>query len=211
MRPLLAATAVAALGIALERLSVVYGADTALHALYVTVVSLLVGWLVHTRRLAKTEAGTDGLTGIPNRRAFEERAAAALARVRRTGTPLTVVYLDVDRFKQINDTLGHAAGDRVLRCVARTLVATLRSVDVYARIGGDEFVVLIEGARPQPLIGRLHQGLRRAASARGMEVTFSIGAVTFNTAPESVEAMLRRGDSAMYEAKSGGTLVHQVA
>jgi diguanylate cyclase (GGDEF)-like protein len=211
MRPLLAATAVAALGIALERLSIVYGADTALHATYVVVVSALVGWLAHTRQVAVKEADTDGLTGIPNRRAFVHRAEAQLARMRRTGTPLTVVYLDVDRFKQINDQHGHAAGDRVLRCVARTLATTLRGCDLYARLGGDEFVVLLDGGRPHPLIGRLHQNLRRATAARGLDVGFSLGAVTFTTPPASVDVMLKRGDSAMYEAKAGGALVHQVA
>lgn len=214
MRTFLFSVAIAGSGFGLDRLATSYGQDDTLHVLYVLyvlAVSGIVGWLWHTREVAQAEADTDGLTGIPNRRAFLQRGRALLNGMRRTGTPLTVVYLDVERFKQVNDRLGHEAGDRLLRCVGRTLAGTLREGDAYARLGGDEFVVLLEGERPSPLISRLHQALRLAARAEGFDVGFSVGAVTFRSPPESAEAMVLRGDSAMYEAKTGGALVHQVA
>ena len=89
-------------------------------------------------------AHSDHLTGLPNRRSYEERLAQAIGRARRSGMALALVYLDIDHFKQINDSLGHAVGDAVLSAVARRLSAVVRSTDTVARLAGDEFVIVLE-------------------------------------------------------------------
>ena len=102
---------------------------------------------------AKTELDrlvrTDSLTGVGNRRYFEERLNDALVRSRRHGTALSLLWLDIDHFKSINDRYGHGAGDAVIMAFARTLQGCVRADDLVARLGGDEFVVLIESAAPQ--------------------------------------------------------------
>ena len=89
----------------------------------------------------------DALTGLPNRRSLDERLAVAAESCRREGRPLGALHVDLDRFKQINDTLGHAAGDAVLRHVSAVLLRSVTAADFVARVGGDEFVVLCAGAR----------------------------------------------------------------
>jgi diguanylate cyclase (GGDEF)-like protein len=211
-RGVFATLAVLATGFGIDRLAAAAGWTQAVHLAWLGLAAVLVGWMAWSLELARAEAATDGLTGAPNRRAFLAAADERLRRARRRGRPLTVVYIDVDDFKHVNDTLGHAVGDRVLRCVARTLRQTLREDDLFARLGGDEFVVLLDSGRPSPLVARLHNALRRQSAAWGLDVRFSLGAVTFPRVPDSAEDMLRRGDAAMYEAKEqGDRVVHRMA
>jgi diguanylate cyclase (GGDEF)-like protein len=155
------------------------------------------------RRLALT----DEVTGIPNRRAFDDAADRELERARRQGRPVTLVYLDVDDFKQLNDRFGHASGDEVLRIVGVTLRDSTRRLDTPARIGGDEFALLLPDTSPQAaavLVGRLRGRLGAALAARGWAASLSVGAVTFERAPPSRSEMLSLADGAMYRAKRAG-------
>lgn len=156
-------------------------------------------------------ATIDTLTGLANRRYFLELAERAFYQAQRYNRPLSVVMIDVDNFKHINDTFGHAAGDQVLRAVARSMQAVLRRSDIIGRYGGDEFVVLLpetgqEGAR------RMTERLRAAVATMGEEagkidspVTLSIGlASTFSMANITLDALLQYADKALYVSKGGG-------
>jgi diguanylate cyclase (GGDEF)-like protein len=146
-------------------------------------------------------------TGLSNWRAFSEAAEAELARARRFGRPLTAVYMDCDGFKQINDTRGHAEGDRVLRIVAEALCETTREIDTVARLGGDEFVVLLPetGAEAATVaVERMRSSVRERSLMAGVGVTVSMGAATFGKAPDSLDEMVRAADRLLYTAKSGG-------
>jgi diguanylate cyclase (GGDEF)-like protein len=133
--------------------------------------------------------------------------AREIERSRRFGRPLTLAYLDIDHFKEINDRAGHAAGDRVLVGLASVAQASIRSIDTVARIGGDEFVVLMPetGADTAlPLIDRLRDACSRAMRVGDRPITCSIGLASFQRPPVSVDQMLAAADELMYEAKAGG-------
>ena len=158
---------------------------------------------------ARHAADHDHLTGARSRRAFFELAAREQARALRHGAPLSLLLFDVDHFKRINDTHGHATGDRVLVEIVRRSGALVRDIDVVARLGGEEFAVLLPdtGADTALLVAeRLRGGLARSLDAGGsadVGYTVSIGTATLGHG-ESVEAMLSRADAALYAAKAGG-------
>jgi diguanylate cyclase (GGDEF)-like protein len=133
-----------------------------------------------------------------------ERAAAEINRSRRAGRPLTLAYLDCDQFKEINDTLGHLAGDGVLRVVAKILASNVRNYDVVARMGGDEFAILLPDTAPESaraVTERIQRSLRSAMGLGQWPATFSIGAATFVRGPQSAEELVSAADQAMYAAK----------
>jgi diguanylate cyclase (GGDEF)-like protein len=154
-------------------------------------------------------ARLDALTGLPNRRAFEEALVKAHARSRRTGAALALVYVDLDGFKGVNDRLGHAAGDAVLVEVARRLQALLRNVDTVCRLGGDEFTVIIENSGSEADLAEVCRRIQVALSARYVwngadaSTTPSIGCVVHRVGDEVLELMTR-ADAAMYRAKAAG-------
>ena len=157
--------------------------------------------------LEQLAARTDLLTATANRRAFEEAGTLELERARRHGRPLSLVYLDCDDFKAVNDRLGHVGGDGVLAAVGAALREAVRTSDTVARLGGDEFGVLlpeIDGPGAVALAARLRGRLREALAARGQGVTFSMGVVTFLAPPATVEEMIRRADDLMYQVKRAG-------
>ncbi len=163
-------------------------------------------WEAHDAQqlLLRTEqlvAATDPLTGVLNRRAFFERLRTTLAL--REGDDLMVCLIDLDRFKAVNDTSGHAAGDAVLIAVAQALGGALRETDTVARLGGDEFAVLAASSSGVPSSSHVAERLREAVNALGSGVTASIGAVV-PTSGEALEDVLHRADMAMYKAKSVG-------
>jgi diguanylate cyclase (GGDEF)-like protein len=152
-------------------------------------------------------ARTDPLTSLSNRRAFVEAAWLELERGRRHGRPLSLLYIDCDDFKLVNDRLGHVAGDAVLSAVGATLRQAVRGLDTVARLGGDEFGVLlpeVDRAGAVALADRLRVQLRETLSGRGDAVTFSIGVATFLRPPASVDEMILRADELMYKAKRSG-------
>jgi diguanylate cyclase (GGDEF)-like protein/PAS domain S-box-containing protein len=154
----------------------------------------------------KKLARCDALTGLANRRAFFERAEQERKRAARYRRPISLAYVDLDNFKQVNDTRGHEAGDQVLTSVANIL-GTLRSDDMAARLGGDEFAVLLPEAGDAAaafVIHKVHRLLTAAMHEKNLPVTFSIGLVTFDPVPDNTEVMVQKADDLMYEVKHRG-------
>jgi len=156
-------------------------------------------------------SGTDHLTGLPNRRGGEERLAEDHARAKRGGAILTVAVVDVNRFKSINDTHGHQAGDVCLRHVARVIRRSAREGDWLARWGGDEFVLSLWDASvfasPEAVLGRINADLRRSPVALpgGEELVLNISVGAHRYAGENdLRELLAKADAAMYEAKREG-------
>jgi diguanylate cyclase (GGDEF)-like protein len=159
---------------------------------------------------ARHAADHDHLTGARSRRAFFDLAAREQARTQRRGSPLSLLLFDVDHFKRINDTWGHATGDRVLVDIVQRTGSVVRSIDPVARLGGDEFAVLLPDTGPDTALlvaERLRSALARAPEAAAGRIeagyTVSIGVATLD-AGESIEALLSRADAALYAAKAGG-------
>ncbi len=157
-------------------------------------------------RELRQRATTDPLTGAFNRAKFDERLAQELSRVQRHGNPLTLAILDIDKFKQVNDTFGHASGDQVLSQVSAVARNNLRSADLFARWGGEEFVVLAPDTDRDGGF-RLAEKIRAAIERHPFDevgrITASFGVAEYR-AGESPEAFLRRADEALYQAKHGG-------
>jgi diguanylate cyclase (GGDEF)-like protein len=155
---------------------------------------------------ARDSALIDSLTGLANRRAMVEAIDRALACNRRDGTAFGLIYVDLDGFKRVNDTLGHAAGDQVLCEVAQAMNACLRGGDVAGRLGGDEFAVLLSGEEVDAFGAgeRLRAGIETRLAACGWPVTASIGVARFADAPTSADVALSCADALMYDAKARG-------
>jgi diguanylate cyclase (GGDEF)-like protein/PAS domain S-box-containing protein len=163
-----------------------------------------------TDRKLQARALLDYLTGLPNRALFQDRLRHALDRGRRTGQMVGLLYLDLDRFKQVNDTAGHEAGDLLLQTVASRLESILRDGDTVARLGGDEFAILLEDMADEK---EAIVAARRVADLLSKPVRLevgdvnaggSVGVVISRTLTESPEELVRRADLAMYEAKRRG-------
>jgi diguanylate cyclase (GGDEF)-like protein len=170
---------------------------------------------VDRRRVAEEAiqrlAHFDVLTGLPNRNLLEDRLTQAIARAKRGRTRLAVFFIDLDGFKAINDTHGHAAGDELLRQVAERIQKQIRELDTAARLGGDEFLVLLDEAGTDDQIAltaeRLVAEISPPCCVCGTElsVSASLGISVFSgLAPENDELLVRHADQAMYEAKSKG-------
>jgi diguanylate cyclase (GGDEF)-like protein len=152
-------------------------------------------------------ARRDMLTGVDNRLAFEEKAETAVRRAKRRHTPLTMAFIDCDDFKTVNDTLGHEAGDELLRVIGQTLRANVRPEDVVARVGGDEFAVVFYDCKtqvPHVVIRRLRRVLSEELKLRGWNVTLSIGVATFKSVNGTYRDILRAADKLQYSAKATG-------
>jgi len=152
----------------------------------------------------------DRLTGLPNRALFNDRLAGAVNLARRNGTPLAVMLMDLDRFKHINDTLGHTIGDNVLREVAMRLRAALRESDTIARLGGDEFGVLLPTGHEDQIGEVVHKILRAIeqpieAGGQWLDVGASIGIARFPEHGDSPDTLISRADVAMYLAKAANS------
>jgi len=167
----------------------------------------------HKRRLAlaldneKSLSRSDHLTHLANRRAFEESLDMECKRSRRYNRPITLVYMDLDDFKQVNDGRGHQTGDQVLAAVAEALRSSLRATDTVARLGGDEFAILLPetDAQVAPVImKKLNAVLQNLVQRTRWPVGFSFGVVSFPAPLDSPEAMLAVADKLMYQAKRSG-------
>ncbi|WP_342133251.1 GGDEF domain-containing protein [Hydrogenophaga sp. OTU3427] len=177
-------------------------------ALVLTTISVLVAWRDEAEAQLRTLARTDGLTGVLNHRAWHEQADAAFAHARRHQVPLTVVLLDLDHFKTINDRHGHEVGDRALRLFGQALRASVRTDDLAGRLGGEEFALLLSNT-PLASVAALDRRLRErlvpdALPSLGFGLPFSAGAASIEPGDTRLRALLARADQAMYAAKAAG-------
>jgi diguanylate cyclase len=157
----------------------------------------------------RSRARVDPLTGVPNRKAFDERIAHEIARRAHTAGPVTLLVWDIDNFKSINDSYGHRAGDRVLQHVAQCFAQGVRSTDFVARVGGEEFTIVLVGL-PMEVSTRIANDLRNSVAAlrfhfRGVpvRVTASCG-ITLLLDQDTADSAFERADAALYQAKHGG-------
>ena len=209
-------------------LFIFYGSHRALHDLVapllfflaaafvqmVTRLTLSTAHDVQRVALLEHENITDALTGLRNRRFLDLRLAEEMSRATRYGAPVSVLLLDIDHFKSVNDTCGHAVGDKVLAEVGRIVRETVRNTDLAARYGGEEIAV-IAPQTPLSTAVMLGERLRRNIETKARDavpevatlnrpITVSIGVAKSSTPPESASKLLWRADSALYEAKGGG-------
>ncbi len=203
-----------------------YVAKPHLHPLIIlwnTLVRLIVfftiAYLISSLKVAyekeKTLSRIDPLTGIVNRRFFLELLRNESIRSMRYGHYLTLVYFDLDNFKEVNDRRGHDMGDKLLRFIAQTIGQQIRETDIVARLGGDEFALLLPETNyeaGQIILTRLQQRLRTSIEAYHSSVSLSIGAVTFQNFPDSTDKMLKVADRLMYRVKQSGknNIEHQI-
>ncbi len=175
-----------------------------------------VGWLLAALEAEMVSARHDYLTRLFNRRHFAQSLAAERSRSARTGEPFSVLSIDLDRFKRLNDTLGHAAGDEALKAVAALLSASARAMDLSARMGGDEFCMLLPGADAavaDSVARRLQAAATEEFRRRGWPLGMSIGIATTRGDAETADALLRRADEAMYlqkRARRNGPMIAEV-
>lgn len=175
--------------------------------LFLLVMSLLFSALKKNLENEKELASRDPLTDTLNRRSFFELAEHEISRSHRYGLPLTVAYIDLDNFKDVNDQFGHQTGDELLISVVATIRANIRSSDILSRFGGDEFVIMLpdtHGDAAQRFLNKIHAHLDHAMVSREWPVTFSIGAATYIHVPTTVDEVIRYADELMYIAKRGG-------
>lgn len=162
----------------------------------------------YSYREAEAQASTDALTGLPNRRYFDE-FCGLLARRRRSGDAVGVLMVDIDKFKVLNDTHGHATGDQVLRAVAGAIVTAVREDDVPARFGGEEFVVLLRNPGPEIAL-EVGERVRAAVGALDLRrfgvprVSVSVGVAVSDHTDQPIDELIRLADRALYRAKRAG-------
>lgn len=173
-------------------------------------VRLLYKQLESYSRSLESLALHDELTGLPNRRLLMDRLSLAIAHARRNKSMMAVMYLDLDGFKQINDTLGHDAGDRLLSLFADRMLASVRQEDTVARLGGDEFVIVLwelscaeDVSKPASRVLRV-MSQPYSFNDYNVSMTLSIGVSIYPTHGEEVEALMKSADLALYEAKRAG-------
>ncbi len=171
------------------------------------IFAYLISELRYRFTIERTLSRVDHLTQIANRRAFYELIDAEILRSRRQAHSITIAYIDIDRFKRINDELGHRIGDRVLQSVAKTIKAGLRATDAVARLGGDEFAVLLpqtDAHVAKMVIQKVRGHLLDLADWNGWPIGFSIGCVTFVKPPDTTEDIIHCADRIMYACKKSG-------
>ena len=159
----------------------------------------------------------DQLTGLANRRLLADRMSMAMAHARRNKTAMALVYLDLDGFKQINDTLGHGAGDTLLQLVAKRLVETVREEDTVARMGGDEFILVLwhigEPNYADTVARKVIEALSKPFDIEGhsVSITTSAGVAIYPFHGEDVDLLTKSADRALYSAKRAGKNVHRIS
>lgn len=181
--------------------------NTVARLLLFSVVVYLLTELKARAERAQILARTDPLTEVANSRYLYTLAEMEIERLSRYEHPFTVAYMDIDNFKEINDRFGRKAGDELLCLVATSMQNNLRITDTVARVGGDEFIILLPETRGDGALSiffRLRTLLMSVLEARGWNVTFSVGAMTFISPPISVDSMIKSVDALMYQVKTSG-------
>lgn len=181
--------------------------NSAMEICFLIIMSYMIYLLKKELAIEQTLARTDHLTGALNRRSFLELAEYEIHQARRHQWPLTIAYIDLDNFKMVNDQQGHDAGDLLLRTVVRVLRVNSRNTDLAARIGGDEFCILLPDTNEKSardVLRHLQNLLLMEMQTNRWPVTFSIGAVTYTIPPDSVDVILKAADARMYQVKQTG-------
>jgi diguanylate cyclase (GGDEF)-like protein/PAS domain S-box-containing protein len=184
--------------------------DASQHTLHFVGMLSSISQLVERHHALESAANHDALTGLPNRRLLKDRLTQAMERSKRDGTLLAVCYLDLDQFKPVNDSLGHAVGDQVLCAVAQRMAQALRGADTVARVGGDEFILLL-GDLTQPqearhLLERLLQNMQQPIDldSHQLQVGASMGATLYPTDASNALELMQHADQMLYLAKAQG-------
>jgi len=171
------------------------------------VVLYLITSLKYELNMQKNMAMEDFLTKASNVRAFFRYADLEIKRMRRYGTPFSLLYFDLDNFKQVNDTLGHNEGDKLLYTAVNVIRKNIRATDAIARLGGDEFAILLPEMNSDsalPFVKHIRAVFNTEMNNNGWPVTFSAGVVTFLKPPESIDAVIKLADNLMYTVKRQG-------
>lgn len=182
-------------------------AATLLLTLIITIIVLVYVRTMHTR--LNNLANNDALTGLPNRRTFNDKLERLLLFTKRSETPLSIVFFDVDNFKEINDSRGHDVGDDVLKCLSGLLNTTVRSSDFVARWGGEEFIIMLTGAdidNASQFAEKLRANIENSAALQALvdfSVTASFGVTSIDD-DDNIDEVFKRVDRALYKAKSDG-------
>ena len=170
-------------------------------------VTLLLGRFKTALSAEQTLSRVDCLTGAVNWRSFYESASMEIERCNRYGCSFTIAYIDIDNFKDLNDSFGHTTGDNVLQAIANTVKMNIRKVDILARLGGDEFAILFPETSDKAAstaIEKIRKALLQHKYLKKFPITFSIGVLVCNACPPSVDKTITLADSLMYSAKKRG-------
>jgi diguanylate cyclase (GGDEF)-like protein len=169
------------------------------------VITYLLSALQRAYKINQELSRTDYVTGAISVRHFYELAKIEISRFRRYKHPFSLVYIDLDNFKAINDRLGHITGDKLLRVLTENIQNQIRPTDILARLGGDEFALLLSETGEEDVkkvISRIHSNSLNEMLRNGWVVTFSVGVITYNEMPKSVDDMVKMADNAMYSIKT---------
>lgn len=171
------------------------------------IASLLVSALKKSHEYEKELARMDGLTGAANSRCLREILHTEMDRAHRHNLSFTLAYIDIDNFKNINDSMGHAVGDEILRTFVRTTKNHIRRIDIIARLGGDEFAIFFpdtDQAQSNIIITKLRSKLLNEAQDHHWPISFSIGVITCIDIPASIDELIKQADHTMYAVKHNG-------
>jgi diguanylate cyclase (GGDEF)-like protein len=178
-----------------------------MYLVFFSVVAFILSRLKKTIQKEKNLARIDFLTDIPNLKGFYEFGKREIEKCKRYKRKLSIAYIDCDNFKQVNDTYGHEAGDKLLRLIAETVQDSIRNTDLVARLGGDEFVVMLDETgvdTVHTVMERVNKNLKAAVKSENFNVTFSVGVAIFNKVPDTLEEAVKRADELMYKVKKNG-------
>jgi diguanylate cyclase (GGDEF)-like protein len=171
------------------------------------ITALLLSELRSRLKFEREMARVDGLTGVLNSRAFRAAAGSVFSLAARHGHAITLGYVDLDNFKTVNDTRGHAVGDEVLRAVGAQLSRSVRGTDLVGRLGGDEFAILLpetDRSGAERLFSKLREGLMEKSRDSGWPIGYSIGVAVFRSLPPTLDRALQDADALMYQVKKAG-------
>lgn len=178
-----------------------------MYLVFFSVVAFILARLKKTLQREKNLARIDFLTDIPNLKGFYEFGEREIEKCKRYKRKLSIAYIDCDNFKQVNDTYGHEAGDRLLKLVAETIQDSIRNTDLAARLGGDEFVVMLDETgidTVHHVLDRVNKNLKAAVKSQNYNVTFSVGVAIFDNVPETLDEAVKKADELMYTVKKTG-------
>lgn len=181
--------------------------DAGVRLAFFLITAHLLARLKEQLQLQSRLARSDMLTGMFNGRAFRDELQRSIQLARRSSSPLTLAYIDVDNFKTVNDTQGHDQGDRLLRVIGDIFLQSMRVTDYGARVGGDEFAIVLPATGAEggdAIIAKLRRQLDARVAEGGWPVSFSIGVVTLQKVSVTVEEAIKLADSLMYEVKRAG-------